>query len=185
MSRITEQSYLPNVQDILWAYVETTGIRESRYTIGTARLSFFDPGGTRVERMKWARWIDMLLDRDHYGIPMVFFFVDAGSYNEVSCEAPYLDRMEESFMLFDAVCKQRRFENAKIILFLHQMDRLERKPASIPFQDGYCYKGDLHSVEDVKTYPRDIFLRIYRRSRPGSDLEAHFTSINDAEGLES
>ncbi|KAL2011638.1 hypothetical protein VTN00DRAFT_4356 [Thermoascus crustaceus] len=177
MSRITELSYLPSDQDILWCYVKTSGISKSKYTIGATTLSFLDPGGRRSERKKWIRMFR------HPEISVMLFFVDAGSYDEILCEAPTFNRMEDGFLVFDAVCNLRLVADARIIVFLHKIDKLEPKLASIPFRDGDRYKGDPHSVEDVKAYLRDRVLSIAKRSRPGSDIEVHFTSINDAQGL--
>ena len=51
--RIGAPEYVPNLDDVLRARAKTTGITETRFSLGQLSIHMFDVGGQRSERRKW------------------------------------------------------------------------------------------------------------------------------------
>jgi guanine nucleotide-binding protein G(i) subunit alpha len=176
--RITKPDYVPSFQDDTWDYINSTGIAPSQYTNGPIEVIICDPGGRRSERMKWEQlWPN---------VTTILYFVDAGSYDQLLAEDNSTNRLAEEFALFESLCNGQHTAQSTIVLFMHKMDKLERKLGSIPFDSSLikcpnAFTGDPHSLEDVKVFLRDAFLTIAHNSN--RHVPVLFTSIRDAEEL--
>nr|BAB79200.1 G protein alpha subunit x class [Halocynthia roretzi]BAB79201.1 G protein alpha subunit x class [Halocynthia roretzi] len=53
LDQISEEDYIPSLQDILRSRMPTTGIREYQFTIGNFVFGIVDVGGQKSERRKW------------------------------------------------------------------------------------------------------------------------------------
>lgn len=92
--------------------------------------------------------------------------------------------MVESLIMFEDICNSRLFPNTQLTVFVHKVDKLERKLAKSPLKNYFPeYEGDPTDVEQVKTYFRDLFLRCSRERK--STATVHFTSISDLKSLEA
>jgi hypothetical protein len=132
--------------------------------------------GLRSDRKKWIHAFD--------NVATLFFFVDRGAYDELLWEDSSTNRMEESLTLFRSLCGSRWFKAARIILFLHKVDKLGLKLARQP-EDLQKYipdfDGNPTNLEEVKIHIRDKFLAI--ASLPKGKFELHFTSMLDRASL--
>lgn len=95
MSRITSPDYIPIEADVLRARTKTTGIYETRFTMGqlsiqyyylflstfnplTDLFSMFDVGGQRSERKKWIHCFE--------NVTSIIFCVALSEYDQVLLE---------------------------------------------------------------------------------------------------
>lgn len=93
--RIASPDYIPNVDDVLRARTKTTGIYETRFTMGqlsiqyvssvnaffncdTNYCSMFDVGGQRSERKKWIHCFE--------NVTSIIFCVALSEYDQVLLE---------------------------------------------------------------------------------------------------
>ena len=161
----------------MWVYIKSTGIALSRYTNGLADIIICDPGGRRSEMKKWGKFV-------HEVATTVLYFVDAGCYDQVVAEDHSINRLAEELKLFTSLCNSHTQVN--VVLFMHKMDKLERKLESIPFDSSLigcpnAFNGNPHSIEDVKAYLLDAFLTIARKA--DRNVTVKFTSLQDKEEL--
>lgn len=137
--RIAAEEYIPIEADVLRARTKTTGIYETRFTMGQLSIHMFDVGGQRSERKKWIHCFE--------NVTSIIFCVALSEYDQVLLEESNQNRMMESLVLFDSVVNSRWFMRTSIILFLNKVDlfraKLGRSPLSRYFPD-YSGGNDLN-----------------------------------------
>ncbi|RAQ65382.1 hypothetical protein COH20_012459 [Aspergillus flavus] len=176
LDRITEPNYIPTLEDTMWCYTKSTGITMARYTNGPSEVIFCDASGSRGERKKWDRIFD--------GATKILYFVDAGSYDQCLTEEHNANRLAEELTLFNSVCSTERLNHVEIVLFIHKMDKLERKLKTVPFdsteiENWGTFSGDPQSVDDVKDYLYNTFSAIAQKS--SRSISVTFTSLRRPE----
>ncbi|KAL4886565.1 G-protein alpha subunit-domain-containing protein [Aspergillus karnatakaensis] len=159
----------------------STGVSSIQYTDGPASATIYDVAGCRAERGKWA-----------YVFPdttKIFYFADAGCYDQVLTEEKTINRLVEELTLFEAMCNFRPIpEQLPIVLFMHKIDKLERKLRSAPFlhsgfrnYGGREFSGDPACVDDVKVYLAFLFTCI--AAEAGREISICFTTLRQPEEL--
>ncbi|KAK6837801.1 hypothetical protein RU639_001517 [Aspergillus parasiticus] len=176
LDRITEPDYMPTLEDTMWCYTKSTGITMARYTNGPSEVIFCDASGSRGERKKWGRIFD--------GATKVLYFVDAGSYDQCLTEEHNANRLADELTLFDGVCSAEKLNHVEIVLFIHKMDKLERKLKTVPFdsteiENWGTFSGEPQSVDDVKDYLYNTFSAIAQKSN--RSISVTFTSLSRPE----
>jgi G-protein alpha subunit len=182
--RVMQEDYTPNVEDILWYYIKTTGIYEMKLNNKLAsnsskdlqEVKIVDVGGRRSERKKWIKTF--------YDVTTLFFFVDISGYDESLAEDEGGNKMQESFALFGSLAKSRWFQFVPIKLVFHQMDKLQWKLEHGRYPDvfGDDVKEDLHTVQGVKDYYTREFLGLNTVFMERA-VSVHYTSIYELEEL--
>lgn len=76
--RIAHRDYIPIEADVLRARTKTTGIYETRFTMGTLSIHMFDVGGQRSERKKWIHCFE--------AVTSIIFCVALSEYDQVLLE---------------------------------------------------------------------------------------------------
>ncbi|KAB8211965.1 G-protein alpha subunit-domain-containing protein [Aspergillus parasiticus] len=170
------QDYMPTLEDTMWCYTKSTGITMARYTNGPSEVIFCDASGSRGERKKWGRIFD--------GATKVLYFVDAGSYDQCLTEEHNANRLADELTLFDGVCSAEKLNHVEIVLFIHKMDKLERKLKTVPFdsteiENWGTFSGEPQSVDDVKDYLYNTFSAIAQKSN--RSISVTFTSLSRPE----
>ncbi|KAE8371867.1 G-protein alpha subunit-domain-containing protein [Aspergillus bertholletiae] len=168
--------YMPSLQDMMWCYTRSTGITMARYTNGPSEVIFCDSSGRRGERKKWNRIFD--------GATRVLYFVDAGSYDQSLMENNGANRLAEELTLFDSICAAEKLGHVEIVLFIHKMDKLERKLRTVPFdctdfESWGAFSGESQSLSDVKDYLYSTFSAIAQKS--SRSITVTFTSLTRPE----
>ncbi|KAJ5771302.1 uncharacterized protein N7511_003353 [Penicillium nucicola] len=170
--RITAADYLPNVSDVLRARTKTTGIYETRFTMGQLSIHMFDVGGQRSERKKWIHCFE--------NVTSIIFCVALSEYDQVLLEESNQNRMMESLVLFDSVVNSRWFMRTSIILFLNKVDlfrlKLPRSPLSNYFPD---YSGG----NDVNRAAKYLLWRFNQVNRAHLNLYPHLTQATDTTNI--
>lgn len=124
--RIGSLDYVPNENDVLRARVKTTGITETRFTMGQLSIHMFDVGGQRSERKKWIHCFE--------SVTSIIFCVAISEYDQVLLEESGQNRMQESLILFESVINSRWFLRTSIILFMNKIDVFRAKLDKISLQ---------------------------------------------------
>ncbi|KAL4935648.1 G-protein alpha subunit-domain-containing protein [Aspergillus oleicola] len=172
IDRITELDYKPSFEDTMWCYTKSTGGIITRYTNRTSQVLFCDVGGTRSERKKWMHFAP--------GASKIFYFIDTGSYNQQLTEDNASNRLLEERDTFIQVCQNQQFRHAEIVLFLHKLDKLERKLKNVPFiNQGYT--GDPRSSHDVVGFLYEAFTNI--AAHAGRTITVRFTTLSRPEAF--
>ena len=176
MEKILEASYIPNEQDVLQSRVPTTGIVETSFKNGGITYHLFDVGGQRSERRKWLHCFD--------DVKAVLFVASLSGYNMTLNEDGTTNRMEESLNLFQAICYNKFFDEASIILFLNKIDLFTEKINNTTQHLRHFfpqYTGPDHNVPAAQEFIRDQFLGC--NLRKDRLVYPHYTTATDTNNI--
>lgn len=153
--------------------IKTTGITENDFNIKNMTLRVLDAGGQRSERKKWIHCFQ--------DIDAALFVLAVSEYDQTLYEDERVNRMKESFMLFEAICNSRWFKNTPFILFLNKIDLLEDKLKRSPITNYFPnYKGNPHVVNEVLDYFEEMLLSLNRTLKP---IYVHRTCATDTKAM--
>ncbi|KAG2222237.1 hypothetical protein INT45_010650 [Circinella minor] len=171
-SRIGENEYIPNVQDVLRARCKTTGISETRFKMGQLNIHMFDVGGQRSERKKWIHCFE--------AVTSIIFCVSLSEYDQVLLEESRQNRMMESLVLFESVINSRWFLRTSIILFLNKIDVFKKKLPKIPLEK---YFPDYGGGSDINKAAKYILWRFNQTNRAKLHIFPHLTQATDTPNI--
>ncbi|RAH43054.1 guanine nucleotide-binding protein subunit alpha [Aspergillus brunneoviolaceus CBS 621.78] len=172
IERIAAQDYQPTEADVLCARTKTTGIYETRVSIGYTNLHVFDVGGVRSERKKWVHCFE--------NVAAIAFCVGLSEYDQFLLEDPSQNRMEESLLLFDSVVNSRWFLKTSMILFLNKVDLFKEKLSHSPLEKTFPeYKGGA----DVNKAAKFILWRFNQVNRANLNLYPHLIQATDTSNI--
>ena len=176
MDKTLDPSYTPNQQDVLQLRVPTTGIVETTFKSGSIMYVLCDVGGQRSERRKWLHCFD--------DVKAVLFVAALSGYDMTLTEDGTTNRMEESLNLFQAICVNKFFDNASIILFLNKLDLFTEKINNTNHHLRLYfpqYNGPDHDVSAAKKFIKGLFLA--RNIKSGRAVYPHFTTATDTSNI--
>ncbi|CRG89690.1 Guanine nucleotide-binding protein alpha-3 subunit [Talaromyces islandicus] len=170
--RIAASDYIPNEADVLRARTKTTGIYETRFTMGQLSIHMFDVGGQRSERKKWIHCFE--------NVTSIIFCVALSEYDQVLLEESNQNRMMESLVLFDSVVNSRWFMRTSIILFLNKVDLFRQKLGRSPLSN---YFPDYSGGNDVNRAAKYLLWRFNQVNRAHLNLYPHLTQATDTTNI--
>ncbi|EZF28586.1 guanine nucleotide-binding protein alpha-3 subunit [Trichophyton interdigitale H6] len=170
--RITMPDYIPNEADVLRARTKTTGIYETRFTMGQLSIHMFDVGGQRSERKKWIHCFE--------NVTSIIFCVALSEYDQVLLEESNQNRMMESLVLFDSVVNSRWFMRTSIVLFLNKVDLFRQKLGRSPLNK---YFPDYSGGNDVNRAAKYLLWRFNQVNRAHLNLYPHLTQAADTSNI--
>ncbi|KAL1599874.1 Guanine nucleotide-binding protein alpha-2 subunit [Paraconiothyrium brasiliense] len=170
--RIADPNYIPIESDVLRARTKTTGIYETRFTMGQLSIHMFDVGGQRSERKKWIHCFE--------NVTSIIFCVALSEYDQVLLEESSQNRMMESLVLFDSVVNSRWFMRTSIILFLNKVDLFKAKLARSPLGN---YFPDYSGGNDVNRAAKYLLWRFNQVNRAHLNLYPHLTQATDTSNI--
>ncbi|KAA8651820.1 guanine nucleotide-binding protein subunit alpha gpaB [Aspergillus tanneri] len=170
--RISSRNYAPNVNDVLRARTKTTGIYETRFSMGQLSIHMFDVGGQRSERKKWIHCFE--------NVTSIIFCVALSEYDQVLLEESNQNRMMESLVLFDSVVNSRWFMRTSIILFLNKVDLFRQKLPRSPLSN---YFPDYSGGNDVNRAAKYLLWRFNQVNRAHLNLYPHLTQATDTTNI--
>jgi hypothetical protein len=190
IDRISEEDYLPTVQDILRSRVKTTGIVETRFTYRSLNFRFlgidnpfimllcralrmFDVGGQRSERKKWIHCFE--------NVTAIIFCVSLSGYDTVLLEDESQNRMQEALKLFDSICNNKWFENTSIILFLNKVDLFKAKIEKVPLTVCFPAYDGPQEFEPCGSYIQEVFESCCKSST--KEVYTQFTCATDTDNI--
>ncbi|CAO3665632.1 unnamed protein product [Umbelopsis ramanniana] len=170
--RLSEANYVPTVADVLRARLKSTGILETRFTMGQLSIHMFDVGGQRSERKKWIHCFE--------AVTSIIFCVALSEYDQVLLEESKQNRMLESLILFESVINSRWFVRSSIILFLNKVDIFKTKISKVPLDR---YFPDYTGGSDVTKGARYILWRFNQANRMKLTIYPHLTQATDTSSV--
>ncbi|KAJ3375965.1 Guanine nucleotide-binding protein alpha-2 subunit [Allomyces arbusculus] len=170
--RISAPNYVPNEQDVLRARIKTTGIIETRFSMGQLQIHMFDVGGQRSERRKWIHCFE--------AVTSIIFCVALSEYDQVLLEDSKQNRMAESLVLFESVINSRWFVRTSIILFLNKVDLFKDKLTKVPLSK---YFSDYTGEEDLNKGAKYLLYKFTLLNRAKLKIYPHLTCATDTSNV--
>ncbi|EED84357.1 candidate G-protein alpha subunit, partial [Postia placenta Mad-698-R] len=180
VARIAARGYEPSDEDVVRARLRTMGVQEYRFRFERAIPGpdagrdwlLYDVGGARSLRHAWLPYFD--------DINALIFLAPISCFDERLAEDRRVNRLQDSILLWKAVCGSKLLQNVQLILFLNKCDLLHKKLSRgvhvAKFVPSYGDKPN--DVREVAKYFRhqfkDIFTRYSPEKRP---FYAYMTSV--------
>jgi len=170
--RIGSPNYLPTEDDVLRAHLKTTGITDTRFTMGQLQIHMFDVGGQRSERKKWVQCYE--------SVTSIIFCAALSEYDQVLLEEKNQNRMAESLILFESVMNSPWFSGTPIILFLNKIDVFKAKLSKVPLER---YFPEYSGGADINKAAKYILCKFMQTNRACLSVFPHLTQATDAMGV--
>jgi len=126
LDRIATREYEPTDDDILRARLRTVGVQEYKIHMGSGSSlttsrdwCFYDVGGARTVRNAWLPFFDT--------VNAIIFLAPVSAFDEQLSEDVKVNRLEDSLLLWKAICESKLLTKATLILFLNKCDILKQK----------------------------------------------------------
>ncbi|KAF8201389.1 guanine nucleotide binding protein, alpha subunit [Pholiota molesta] len=181
LERVTGLKYMPSDDDVLKARLKTVGVSEYKFEmeISAGRDSgtewrIVDVGGSRSQRPTWAPFFD--------DVDAIIFLAPISGFDQVLSEDRTVNRLEDSVLLWKAVCSSKLLANVDLVLFLNKCDLLEKKLNSGIRLAKYVrsYGDRPNDLDSVSKYLRGKFSAIHREYSPNPrKFYAFCTSVTD------
>ncbi|KAG7441315.1 G-alpha-domain-containing protein [Guyanagaster necrorhizus] len=181
LERITSLKYMPSDDDVLRARLKTVGVSEYRFEmeVSAGRDSgtewrIVDVGGSRSQRQTWVPFFD--------DVDAIIFLAPISGFDQVLSEDRTVNRLEDSVLLWKAVCQNKLLANVDLVLFLNKCDILESKLKSGIRLSKYVrsYGDRENDLDTVSKYLRSKFNAIHREYSPNPrKFYAFCTSVTD------
>jgi len=178
---VTSLKYMPSDDDVLKARLKTVGVSEYKFEMeftagrdsGT-EWRIVDVGGSRSQRPTWAPFFD--------DVDAIIFLAPISGFDQVLAEDKNVNRLEDSVLLWKAVCSNKLLANVDLVLFLNKCDLLEKKLKSgiqlTKYVRTYGDRGN--DLDSVSKYLRGKFSAIHREYSPNPrKFYAFCTSVTD------
>ncbi|KAJ6469404.1 guanine nucleotide binding protein, alpha subunit [Mycena sanguinolenta] len=164
LERVTGREYLPTDDDVLRARLKTVGVAEYTFEmeVSTGRETgtewrIIDVGGSRTT------WVPFFDDVD-----AIIFLAPIAGFDQVLAEDRTVNRLEDSVLLWKAVCSNKLLAGVDLVLFLNKCDILERKLKAgvrlVRYVRSYAEREN--TFEAVSQYLRSKFSAIHREYSP-------------------
>ncbi|KAI0090848.1 G-protein alpha subunit [Irpex rosettiformis] len=170
--RIGKPDYLPTETDVLRCRAKSTGITETRFSLGPLSIHMFDVGGQRSERKKWIHCFE--------SVTSIIFCTALSEYDQVLLEERNQNRMAESLVLFDSVINSRWFLRTSIILFLNKIDVFKNKLPKVPLEK---YFPEYTGGADINKAAKYILWRFMQANRARLSVYPHLTQATDTSNI--
>ncbi|KAA1472962.1 P-loop containing nucleoside triphosphate hydrolase protein [Dentipellis sp. KUC8613] len=165
INRIAVEDYEPTDDDVVRARLRTMGVQTYKLVIehGQERgreWIMYDVGGVRSRR---AAWYPYFTD-----VNAIIFMAPISVFDEQLEEDHRVNRLEDSYILWKAVCSSKLLSKVQLILFLNKCDVLHSKlQRGIKVRRFVPTFGDReNNVPTVAKYFRSQFRDILRRWSP-------------------
>ncbi|KAH9977002.1 guanine nucleotide binding protein, alpha subunit [Russula compacta] len=163
IERIATRDYEPSDNDVIRARLRTLGVQEYRFWVEQAGHDWlmYDVGGARSSRAHWYPYFD---DMD-----AIIFLAPISSFDERLREDRRVNRLEDTYMLWQTLCSLQMLAKTQIILFLNKCDLLEKK-----LRAGIRVRAHIPSFGD-RSNDIDTVKKCEHALSP--DLQSHFKDI--------
>ncbi|KAL1731550.1 guanine nucleotide binding protein, alpha subunit [Schizophyllum commune] len=193
LDRIATRAYSVTDDDILRARLRTTGVREHRiiFNKGPWEISsqaaaqaragqigwewcIYDVGGCRTQRAAWLPFFE--------NTNVIIFLTPMNVFDERLQEDPRVNRLEDSFLLWQSICSTKLLARTQLIMFLNKTDLLKRKLKQGVQVKKYLpsYGNRPNEVGHVSKYFKDKFKEILHQQSPIPRTHyIYFTTVTD------
>ncbi|KAJ1309613.1 hypothetical protein OPQ81_006385 [Rhizoctonia solani] len=181
LARVAAMGYMPSADDILRARIKTVGVQEHRVRFDRGpdkglEWIIYDVGGARSQRLRWAAYFQ--------DVNAIIFLAPISPFNQTLAEDPRMNRVKDSLLLWQEICKNKVLEKVSIVLFLNKCDLLKAKLASgVQFKKYMAAYQGPNAWAPVAQFLRSKFYEIYRANSAPSKrtLYIHHTTVIDSE----
>ncbi|KAL1942735.1 hypothetical protein VTO73DRAFT_4975 [Trametes versicolor] len=178
-ARVAARGYQPSDDDVVRARLRTMGVQEHRITFekgsdAGSEWLIYDVGGARSLRNAWYPYFD--------NINAIIFLAPISCFDERLAEDRRVNRLQDSLLLWKAVCSTNLLAGVQLILFLNKCDLLEKKLSRGVRVVDYVptYGSKPNDLETVTRYFRSQFKDISARHSPKPRVFYSFlTSVVD------
>ncbi|ETW75758.1 hypothetical protein HETIRDRAFT_481224 [Heterobasidion irregulare TC 32-1] len=179
LPRLTAHDYFPTDDDVLKARLKTIGVSEYKFELEAGPQSgtewrIVDVGGSRFQVPTWVPFFD--------DVDAIIFLAPISAFDQVLAEDPKVNRLEDSVLLWKAVCSNRLLAHVDLVLFLNKCDLLARKLGAGTRLAKYVrsYGDRSNDVDTASKYFRSKFSAIQRAYSPAPRKFYGFcTSVTD------
>ncbi|QRW15200.1 G-protein alpha subunit [Ceratobasidium sp. AG-Ba] len=169
----------PMANDILRTRVKTIAPTETVLPNLEPGLEWrlYDVGGARRQRAKWAPFFD---DMD-----LIIVLVPVSAFDQVLAEDKEINRLRDSFELWDELCQTKALYHIPTLLFLNKCDLLDKKlKAGIRLAEYLTsYEGKPNETKKALNYLSKRFAAMRKDSTAPQNTPCyiHHTSVVDIE----
>ncbi|KZV99265.1 G-alpha-domain-containing protein [Exidia glandulosa HHB12029] len=186
IDRIATTNYVPSEDDVLKARLKTLGVVEHTFTVDTSQVGLnrgvdwkiYDVGGARSQRHAWIPYFD--------DVNAIIFLAPISAFDQTLAEDPTVNRVEDSLLLWRAICSNKLLANTSVVLFLNKTDLLRTKiDAGVKLANYMTSYGERpNDYASVSKYFRNKFLALHKSYSPNQarEIYVHLTSVIDREG---
>ncbi|KZT24145.1 G-alpha-domain-containing protein [Neolentinus lepideus HHB14362 ss-1] len=181
IERITSLKYTPTEDDVLKARLKTVGVSEYKFEMEASagkesgtEWRIVDVGGSRSQRPTWMPFFD--------DVDAIIFLAPISGFDQVLTEDRSINRLEDSVLLWKAICSNKLLASVELVLFLNKCDILDQKLKSGVRLSKYVRSfGDRpNDLETASKYFRSKFNAIQREYSPNPRKFYGFcTSVTD------
>ncbi|KAI9448616.1 guanine nucleotide binding protein, alpha subunit [Lactarius psammicola] len=176
IERIATRDYEPSDNDVIRARLRTLGVQEYSFWVEQTGHEWlmYDVGGTRSSRAHWYPYFD--------DMEAIIFLAPISSFDERLREDRRVNRLEDTYMLWQTLCSLQMLSKTQIILFLNKCDLLEQKlRAGVRVRTHVPSFGNRsNDVDTVKKYFQSHFKEIAKQHSPEPRrFYVHLTSVID------
>ncbi|EJD54322.1 guanine nucleotide binding protein, alpha subunit [Auricularia subglabra TFB-10046 SS5] len=189
IDRIAATNYVPSEDDVLKARLKTLGVVEHTFTVDTSQVGLnrgidwkiYDVGGARSQRHAWIPYFD--------DVNAIIFLAPISTFDQTLAEDPSVNRVEDSLLLWRAICSNKLLSNTSIVLFLNKTDLLRAKlDAGVKLANFMTSYGERpNDYNSVSKYFRNKFLALHKSysANQAREIYVHLTSVIDRQGTSS
>ncbi|KAI9458059.1 guanine nucleotide binding protein, alpha subunit [Boletus coccyginus] len=163
--RLATRDFEPTDDDIVRARLRTLDIQEYELNVAEDGESsqlwrIYDVGGSRTQRNAWLPYFDK--------VNAIIFLAPISCFDERLQEDPRVNRLEDSFILWKAVCSSKLLSRTTLIIFLNKVDVLQSKIASGVMVNRHLpsYGDRPNDTQSVVKYLRQKFKDTVKYSSP-------------------
>ncbi|KAI0701994.1 G-alpha-domain-containing protein [Cytidiella melzeri] len=177
LARLTALNYCPSDEDVFKARLKTVGVCEHKFEMESGLESgtewrIIDVGGSRSQVTTWVPFFD----------DAIIFLAPISAFDQTLVEDKSVNRLEDSVMLWKAVCSNKLLEKVELVLFMNKCDILDHKLRSGVRLAKYLrsYGDRPNDLENAQKFFRSKFSYIHREHSPLPRLfHCYFTSVTD------
>jgi len=192
VERIASRSYEPSDDDVVRARLRTLGVQEYKIeftpdnvnqnilsgAIGGVEYGrewrIYDVGGSRSMRNAWLPYFD--------NAQAIIFLAPVSCFDQHLSEDVKVNRLEDTFMLWQTVCGSKLLAKANTIIFLNKIDLLTLKLRSgVKIREHLPSYGDRsNDTGTMVRYLKSKFKDIWKQhSTEGRTCHFHATTVVD------
>ncbi|OJT15553.1 Guanine nucleotide-binding protein alpha-4 subunit [Trametes pubescens] len=184
IERVSAPGYLPTIEDILHARIQTMGVAEHVFDMSVhgrnTRWHLFDVGGARGQRHTWIPYFD--------DATAIIFLAPVSAFDQYLDEDPRTNRIDDSLQLFKQICSNALLKRAHLVLFLNKTDVLRAKINNGVKVNKYItsYGDRANEYDTVVAYFKAHFTQVHRRTNENNRvLFTHLTSAVNTKAMQS
>ena len=168
VKRIAQENYMPTNEDILKAYLRTSGISNLQLKIDNRiNVELVDVGGQKINREAWQSC--------YKGVDILIYVASLSDFDQFMFEDDQTSRTADSINSFRSTANSPVFDKKPIFLILNNADVFEKKLKEIPDEFIKTYPDFTGNIKDVNACIEHVKRRYFRELPPNRNEEVAWT----------